>query len=455
MKKLLAVLICALCLAVAAGMCVFPAAASEDVPEENLPTVDPPTVRVITYFGDCKVGHWLNVFDESYNCTGYVSVVFSAAAPFHQFGFPVIWSGTDERLSSAEGRFAVYEFKDDEETTMKGTPVFAEDVWFRHDNGYGLIVPMEKFLPAGKYMLVVSQLTPRTADTNPYIVMPKTNSLYTNNYLQFGGISDSPFAFYVDFLKTDGIEEYFLPIGAAEQKVFHTDDAITITGEHDGAAHSINDEDYAMLSPVIPDGKVLHDLTLISAPTWSNNGPGSNMSFMVYRWNSNYENTLKTDPVYGGTVKNHLDCADLTLDFEDRLPGGAQYLIVMRGTGPMSIGFWNAKFIKSNGWTSYINGERVSPVTIALSRYTTATVEIIPATTDAPAETATSEAWPDATPSGGSQAGNQTGNPSAETPTPASSGTGKGCGTTLLPAAACHLLIVAGTLFAAAKRKRK
>ena len=78
-----------------------------------------------------------------------------------------------------------------------------------------------------------------------------------------------------------------------------------------------------------------------------------------------------------------------------------------------------------------------------------------PATTDAPAETATSEAWPDATPSGGSQAGNQTGNPSAETPTPASSGTGKGCGTTLLPAAACHLLIVAGTLFAAAKRKRK
>ena len=41
MKKLLAALICALCLAVAAGLCVYPAAASEDVPEENLPTVDP------------------------------------------------------------------------------------------------------------------------------------------------------------------------------------------------------------------------------------------------------------------------------------------------------------------------------------------------------------------------------------------------------------------------------
>ena len=467
MKKLLSVLIsavcavcaaCVLCLALFAGGFTIAAAedapetTSEEVPVEDLPTVDPAEERVITYFGDCKIGHWLSVFDDSGNCTGYVSVVFSAAAPFHQFGLPVVWSGTDENRSSAECRFAIYEFKDDEETTMKGTPVFCEDIWFRHDSGYGIIMPMEKFLPAGKYMLVISQLTPRTEDTGPYIVIPLVSSLYSSNYLKFGGISDKPFAFYVDFLKTEGITEYFRPINNADVTEFHNDEPVKVTGDNEGGAHCINDEDFALLSPVIPDGKVLHTLTLLSAPTWSNNGTGSNMSFTVYKWNSNYETTLKGDPVYGGTVKDHKDCADLELDFADRLEGGSQYLIVLRGIGPKQIGFWNAKYKHSAGWNSYLNGERVSSELMPSCSYTTATVEIIPAATeDVPGE--------EGTPSGGDPAatpsGSQSVDPSSSTgPSGTSSPSGgKGCGGSLITSSAVLLPLFFAGLLTIKKRR--
>ncbi|MBP1587156.1 MAG: hypothetical protein ILO53_01980 [Clostridia bacterium] len=326
------------------------------------PTVDPKTTRQHLYVGEPKIGTWLSIFEDDGSCKGNVYVVFNAARPFHQIGIPVLWAGTPEHNTDVMLEFRLFAFSEDDETTLRGEPLFADEQHISHDNGYGIIIPMQEFFPAGQYIFSVSQTSGVRGEARPYAVIPNATSAYPDHYLRFGGTGDAPVCIYIDFLEDASADgNYLLPLKGSKGGLIVSDEPIPIIehGGHDPHAIS-DDEEFAMLSPLIPEDKILQKFIFLSAPTWSNVGPGSNLGYTVYEWTGNYKSSLEGPVLASGTVVNHKDNDQLTLNLGISLTGGKQYLIVTKSVGTFAIGFWQGtdRLDSDAPWAFYENGRK-------------------------------------------------------------------------------------------------
>ena len=324
------------------------------------PSVDPKTTRQRLYTGDPEIGIWLNLFDSEGICTGTAYAVFNAKKPFHQIGFPVIWSGTPENGTDVMVEFRLYAFSESDAHTLGGEPLFVDTQHVAHDNGYGFVIPLREFYPAGQYIFSVSQLTGSHDNVKPYVVLPEGDPAYPTNYIRFEGTGGKTMCLYVDFLD-DGGDEFLAPIEGVKGELIVTGEPITIIDSPASLdPHRImGDEQFAILSPVIPEGKVLRKFIFISAPTWSNDGPGSDLSYRAYEWMGSYQSSVRGEALVSGTVRDHRDNEKLTLDLGLSLAGGKQYLIVTSAAGTAAIGFWqgDVRLDGDNPWTFFQNGK--------------------------------------------------------------------------------------------------
>lgn len=322
-------------------------------PSASPPTVDPKTSRQFLFSGDARIGIWLNSFDDEGNCTGNVYAVFNASKPFHQFGFPTVWSGTPSNGTDVTVEFSLYSFIENEGATLLGEPLFTDTQHISRDNGYGIVIPLLRFFPAGQYVFSVRQLTGRFGDAAPYLVLPEADPVYPSNYVRFGGCGDKTPALYIDFLDDGGSECLSPLIGYAGEPI------AIIENDSLSSPHLISGGDeFAMLSPVIPENTILRRFIFSSAPTWGNNGPGSELSFSVYEWKEDYASSVSGEVLYSGIVTDHKDNEKLTLDLGTALRGGKRYLIVTRSEGTEKIGFWQGD-VRLDGdapWIFFENG---------------------------------------------------------------------------------------------------
>ena len=344
------------------------------------PSVDPETKRHYSYTGNAKVGLWLNSFDENGACTGDAYAVFNAGAPFNQFGFPNIWAGRSENGADADYIAEIYAFDESPEKSIGGSPLFSETMHQDGDNTHGAIFPMQKILPAGKYVLYVRQLTAKTTDADPYIVLPTGTAAKTTDFMTFGGTSGGVLCFFIDFIKDADVIDYFFPLEGASGINLTVDEPVTVfrPESNSGADRLEEGETYAVLTSQIPDDRILYSITFFSMPTWSNNGPGSNLSYEVYRWNTSYVYSTSYDPVLTGEVVDHRDNQPLDLSFGYSLEGGSRYLIVLKTSGPKSIGFWiGPGEIQASKWRVYKNGMSADGEDLPGFSYTTAALEYV------------------------------------------------------------------------------
>ncbi len=388
---------------------------------KSAPPVDPETVRRYTYSGSPKVGLWLNSFDEEGNCIGNTYAIFKAGASFNQFGFPVVWAGREENGADAEYRVAIYAYDESPEKSFESEPLFNETIHQNGDNGYGGIFPMPEPIPAGTYILSTSQTTPRTGDPKPYIVIPTGTPALGSAYVEYGGTPGGMMCFFVDFIKEEGVTDYFLPIKAGHSFTINTDDPVMVLESTTTEARRLSEgETLAVLTDTIPREKVLTNLTFSSFPTWGNNGPGSNLYYEVFEWKKDYKNTVAGEPLITGEVVNHMDNAPVDLAFGAfALPGGTRYLIVTRSSGTAAIGFWKCTGeirVDKPGWQIYMNG-KVTETERPEYSYTTAT--------------ATYLEIPEETPSPTTESASSATNPPRQDQTPAPSNANTGCGSAL------------------------
>lgn len=368
----------------------------------SAPSVDPETVRFYSYTGDYKVGNWLNTFDDKGRCIGNTYVIFNAGASFNQFGFPIVWAGKKE--NGADGSFTVslHEYKESPEESVKSTPVFTETLYQNGDNGYGAIYPIGKAVPAGKYILVCSQITAKTGDASPYIVIPTGTASRGSGYLQFGGTAEGVICFFIDFIRDDSVADYILPLASDGSSYIENDEPVTVLESAGKEARRLGDEEtLAVLTKSIPAGKVLSRFEFLSMPTWGNNGPGSDLSYQVYKWNKDYATSVSGQPITSGVIKDHKDNAPLELGFGLALTGGDRYLIVVRTAGTMPIGYWKSNgSMKETKWKVYINGEEISKADMPGFSYTTGTIATLEAAAETPNEASATpaETAPAATP---------------------------------------------------------
>lgn len=394
--------------------------------------VDPETVRGYSYTGSYRVGNWLSTFDENNQCIGTTYAIFNAAAPFNQFGFPAVWAGASDNGTDASFTASVYVFNETPERSFEAEPVFSETIHQNGDNSYGAIFPMEKTLPAGKYIILCSQVTGNESGTKPYIVLPTGTASMNEAYIEFGGTADGVLCFFVDFIKDPAIEDYFLPLGTKQIEVITRDEAVIVLDTGGSDAHRLGDGDtLAILTAAIPEDKYLTDLTFLSMPTWSNNGPDSNLSYEVYVWNTNYSKTVSEEPMTSGEIKDHHDNQALNINFKNTLKGGVRYLIVTRSSGTMAIGFWQSPgtFQQSN-WKVYLNEKTAPKDQMPGFSYTLGTVTLVdppqPTETPAPIETPSPESTP----------------APDLTPKETADNNGSGCSTSITPTAGIALLAV-------------
>lgn len=399
----------------------------------SAPSVDPETTRMYSYAGSDRVGLWLNLFDEEGKCRGNTYAIFNAGSSFNQFGFPTIWAGREENGQAAELKVEIFSFDETPERSFKAEPLFSETIYQNGDNSYGAIFPMGKTLPSGKYILSCSQITDSIDGSNPYIVIPTGTPSRTTDFISYGGTPDGIICFFIDFIKDETVKDYFLPVGSSSGLNLIADEPVTVFQNTSSLeARRLNPGDtFAVLTAEIPEEKILYTLTFVSMPTWSNNGPGSNLAFDVYKWDTNYTKTVSSDPVYSGEVLDHRDNTPLELYFGYSLTGGVKYLIVTRASGSAPIGFWISEGeMYDSKWRAYYDGKGATGEPLPGFYYTTAKIEYV--------EIPTGEHNDDNTPS-----------PQKEKPTPKDQANNNeadgpaqkttGCGSTVISALACFL----------------
>jgi hypothetical protein len=91
----------------------------------------------------------------------------------------------------------------------------------------------------------------------------------------------------------------------------------------------------------IPEGSRLSGLLLESCPTWTA-ADYSGFVVELYKWDTDYENTVVGDALYSEEFEEWVDNAACELDFSDKAPTGFEYstyLWVFRGTTD-KIGIW-------------------------------------------------------------------------------------------------------------------
>lgn len=361
MKKILSVL------TVLALVCMTLYANAEEAARGPYDAPDDSTVRVVTYAeGSEYIGTNLSKFEttngtksEDDPCIGEVTALFNAAAPMKAIVFKVIWAGKSENDQDADYSVEVFGFEKDIKTSVEGTALFSET---RHRDGDAdyrnhaedITFRFAEPLPAGKYVLRVTQLGTRdvTEGIPRYIVLPAVEAKYADAYIQFGGES---FGFMVDFVKTEGVSEYFTSI-TGEKIEYEIEKEQTLAVRDGGAFDFVKDYmgEYAILTPVIPDGKVLYSVNLVASPTWSNTSGDSNVDISVYKWKGDYDKTLKGKILLTQHIEDHKDNTDLIARFDGQtLRYGNRYLIVFNAEEG-SIGYWSCSTLPE-GWEFYGN----------------------------------------------------------------------------------------------------
>lgn len=304
-------------------------------------------------------GVWLNQFDADWICIGTISAIFNAAAPFTAIVFPNYYAGKSENDQEADSRFELFAFTGEQEESLKADPVFKWETTVDGDQ-IGFKIDLGKTFPAGQYIFRVSEISenPDQVSPGPYAVVPAAEAAYgTDVIAYFSPITTQDFAFDVIYDGSVPASEFFKPLEFSTPKSFKDDKAVQVVARSGNNPHEIMNVDFAILTPEIPEGKVLRYFTFKNAPTWSNTNHDSDLDFDVYVWDTDYSTTYGSRPIKSGSVLDHADNQDLTLDFGARLTAGNRYLIVVYRSGEGKIGFWGGDTILKEGWVFFEDEE--------------------------------------------------------------------------------------------------
>ena len=350
MKRLLAVLIALIMAVTMFGVLSF---AAEEAPVES----DPTTFRGYTYDEDASMSPdvWMNIFDADDNCIGTDYVVFNAASAIKGIAIPMFYAGKKENDQDADVRFELFKWDTDAKKTLEGTPVFTEDR--NLDGDHPVELQISEPLPAGTYLFNITQLSGRgewTEGVAHYSVLPLCDLKYSEAYLTYG--ARGKFAFYVDFEKKDGVEDYFLKL-SGDGPELDIQREKTLIARNGDTPHEIME--YAIVTPVIPDGQVLYSVTLSNAPTWSNTNGDSDVEVTVYKWKNDYDDSVEGTVVFETEILDHTDNSNLTVKFNAALRYGNRYLIVFTRSNDGRIGYWQGVDTRPDGWEFYDQGSEV------------------------------------------------------------------------------------------------
>jgi len=324
------------------------------------PEVDENTQVIKTYEGEVSPGVWLNKFDSDDECIGEDYVIFNTAAPLKAIRFCSLYCGKSENDQEAECKFELYKWDKDVETTRKSTPVYTHTDTYDGDQDW-LVLSFDSAVPAGQYLFLVKPLSPRgSTEVGHYVVLGNSINIYTNLYLEYSNVGEFALDFY--FEKTEG-STYLKLLEGADQK-YAVDPAFVVAPRNGDNPQRIEDEiEFAILTPEIPDGKVLAKFIIANAPTWSNTNGDSDLVYEVYKWKGDYDTTYLSKPIYQGEILNHKDNSDMTLTFGTACRYGNRYLIVLIKSNDGTIGFWGGSEAKE-GWEFFMGGEEAA-VTIS------------------------------------------------------------------------------------------
>ena len=349
MKKLTAVLLVLTMIISMLGIASFAAESSEE------PAADDTTFRALPYDENgIEPSVWLNVFDDEGAAIGSDYVIFNSAAPIKAVGLPVVYSGTSENTRDSEAKFELFKWDTDIEKTLSSTPVLNETVYFDGDHRDLSHFVLSEVQPAGQYLFRVSQVSGREeGEDGPYIVLAISAMRYGDNRLEFG--AKGPFAFYFDCEKTEGVNDYFKLLEGKENEIDIQPEKTVIARE--GGAHEIFE--YGIVTPVVPDGQVLYTLTLTAAPTWTNTNGDSDVTYEVYKWTGDYDESIEGRLIDSGEILDHADNSNLTLKFGTNLRYGYSYLVLILRSNDGKIGYWEGSPEWPEGWMFFEGGSEL------------------------------------------------------------------------------------------------
>jgi hypothetical protein len=382
MKKAVALIIALMLTLSLAGMLSFAAESSEEQP-----VADETTVRAYVY--DQSIKHtpsiWLNTFDFDGTCNGSDYAIFKCATALKGIGLPEVYAGVSGNFSDATARFELFKWDENAEKTLTGTPVFSEEVYFDGDHQDLPNFTFESPLPAGQYLFRITQISDMDdEDHKPYIVLPISDLKYSETKIDFD--SRGPFAFYIDCEKADGVEDYFLALEGKSVDIDIQPERSVIPRKANGGAFPFFE--FGIVTPVVPDGQVLYSLALIGAPTWVNKNGDSDVSYEVFKWTGDYEESIDGKVLASGEIFDHADNSDLTIKFGTAMRYGNQYLIVLTRSNNGAIGYYEGEPDYPEGWEFYEVGMPVDSIPAIKVAYANVG-DLGPEPTDAPTEAPT------------------------------------------------------------------
>ncbi len=458
MKKFLSIML-AIVLAMAALGLTAAYAEAENTAQTG---IDDNIVKVCAY--DENAGYsasiWLNTFDTDGTCTGTDYVIFNCAAPLKGIGLPELYAGLVANKSDCTVRFELFAWDTDENKTLSGTPAFSEDVYFNGDSKELPHFVFDTPKSAGQYLFRITQITAKDLDVEgsfPYSVLPIGELKYSENKIEFD--SRGPFIFFIECEKTEGVTEYFLNLEGKGAEIDIQPEK-TIFKREGAVPHPIFE--FGIVTPVVPDGQVLYSVSLTEAPTWANPNPDSDITYEVYKWTGDYEQSIAGKVITDGEILDHKDNSNLTLKFGSNLRYGNAYLIVITRSNSGAIGYYQGKYEPSDQWFFYEYGLELEYCPAMKAAYGLVgdlgpepTDEPTAAPTDAPATEAPTDAQaateapvvtsaPDPTGDGGNQDKNNS-----------DSKSGKSFPVVPVVIAACALAVIAAVVIILIKNSKK
>ena len=353
MKQFLTVM-----LAVALTLAAFgvTAAYAEPAHSEAQEGIDESTIRVNAY--DESAGYtasiWFSNFEPDGTCTGTDYAIFNCAAPLKGIGLPELYAGTQANNSDCTVRFELFAWDTDAGKTLKGTPVLREDIYFDGDSKELPHFVFDTAKSAGQYLFRITQLTPKDIDDEtsfPYSVLPIGELIYSENKIEFD--SRGPFIFFIECEKTEGVSDYFLNLEGKGSEIDIQPEK-TIFKREGAVPHPIFE--FGIVTPVVPEGQALYSISLTEAPTWANPNPDSDVTYEVFKWTGDYEESIAGKAIDSGELLDHKDNSNLTLKFGSKLRYGNAYLIVITRSNSGAIGYYQGGYEPSDEWLFYEYG---------------------------------------------------------------------------------------------------